>query len=89
MGDVGSVPTMKRDASTPVMVIAPTVKSEVPVFCMVKVHTKLTVGTTLPKSVWSFRLGVASPSAIEMLLPCKFISFPLASPNQDEIVPSL
>src|SRR4051812_35607371 len=42
---------------------------------MVKVRTTVPEQrVVLPKSVWSVLLGVASPSAIETLLPCTFIS---------------
>jgi hypothetical protein len=66
----GCVITRNSAACVPLVVTLPTVKAVLPVFEMVKVRSKVALSTpTAPKSVWSAVDGVASLSAIGVLLP--------------------
>jgi len=65
----GAVTTLKSAASAPVKVIAPTLRTPVPLLLIVKVEVAVVVLMTLPRSVPSLVAGVASVSAMGRFLP--------------------
>src|SRR5690554_420269 len=70
----GDVVTEKSPGFAPENVIAPIVKGNVPVFCMLKVWFIGDPVPVLPKSVLSPACGVVSPSIIVFVKPVMFIS---------------
>ena len=77
-GVVGCVVTVNSAACAPpttTLGVPVRFSAALPAFVMAYVRTTVPpVSTAAPKSVWSARLGVASPSAIETAFPCTSIS---------------
>ena len=73
----GCAVTVKSAAAAPLILtaFAPSVRAIDPMFATVKVFEIVPLAAfTLPKSVWSAKSGVVSPSAISILLPLTAIS---------------
>ncbi len=77
IGDAGvRLPTVNRVASAPLIVMLLIVRLVKPVFLIVNVLVAVLFAFTFPKSVWSVVAGIASPSAITMLLPVTWLAGP-------------
>jgi len=76
IGEVAMVVTAKSAASAPPTVIVPAVRGAFPRFPIVKVRTTVPPRTSVPpKSVWSTRVGVVSPSGISASRYCRLPRF--------------